>query len=354
MKLYDILGVQSNATKDDIRKSYKKMAVKYHPDKGGDETKFKEIVNAYDILMDDKKRALYDDLGDEKFEQAMAGGAGPPPASGFGGFDHMDIFQQMFGNFGGFHEHPHGGPRRRSNTVQRSNHVHTLTITLEQAYNGINKNMKININKPCLRCIITCNVCQGVGTILDMQRLGVFTQTTTRKCHACQGSGKQQQGRKGCEFCKGAGSSSHDAVHEVRIPPGATSGHTVHLKGLGEQPLNEKEIPGDLIINVVVEEHPIFKRTGRNDLDLVFKQTISFKESITGTMVKIPHFSGDININTLTLGVIVPKKAYIIKGKGMTGGDLIIIFDIVYPTNVVPKEQQDILSEAFAKCDLFN
>lgn len=349
-KLYEALGLQPNPSKDDIRKAYKKLAVQNHPDKGGSEEKFKEIVHAYETLMDDQKRQMYDQLGDDGYEDFVKGRGGM--GGGGAGFpeSHMDIFAQMFGNFGGF-PFTHG-MHQHNQQVQRANHVHTINITLEQAYTGLTKNVRINVRKPCLRCMTTCGTCQGRGHITDMQRIGIFTQTMTRPCHVCQGSGKQAQRNNDCGNCKGAGHTSNESIHDIKIPAGVTSGYNVKLQGLGEQPQAHGEIAGDMVVHINVEDHPLFKRTGDSGRDLLYTHKISFKESVIGSAIRIPHVHEAFIVDTTKLGILVPGKVYVIKGQGMQGGDLHLSFDIKYPDKLLNGEEQRLLNEAFDKCGL--
>jgi DnaJ-class molecular chaperone len=355
-KFYEALGVSQDASADEIRKSYRKLAMKMHPDKGGDEEKFKELSHAYEVLSDDKKRAMYDQLGDANYNEAVKGGGGGP-----GGHGHAapDIFQHMFHNFSpfGFHGMPgmpgmpgHGGQPGPQNT-RRNDHMHNISISMEQAFHGTSKTMKINVRKPCLSCVSVCNTCQGRGMIMDMQRMGIFTTTTQRPCHICHGSGKQSNKNTGCTTCKGAGFTQNESVQDVKIPAGVHSGFQIRLGGLGEQAQNEGETPGDMIIQVQVEDHPVFTRTGHGGRDLVCKQNITFIETIVGKEIVIPHFAGEVRIDSGSFGVIIPNKAYIVKGKGMPGGDLHIIFDIAYPKSTLKDQDRAFLREVLQRCD---
>lgn len=353
MKLYETLGLQPDASKDDIRKAYKKLVVQHHPDKGGDEVKFKEIAGAYETLSDDRKRQMYNTLGDEGFDNAMSGGGGGGGhGGGFGGMHPFgeDMFAQMFGNaFGGF-----GVPRPPQN-VRRGDHNHSINISMEQAFHGMTKNVRINLRKPCLKCMSTCNTCQGRGHITDMIRNGIFTQTMTRACHVCQGTGKQQQRQLGCGNCNGVGHTSTESVHDLKIPAGVHSGFTIRLERLGEQPQDNGETPGDMVVHIVVDDHPKFMRTGDKGRDLAYKQTITFAESVIGKTFVVPHFAEPLTINSADLGIIVPGKDYLYPGKGMTKtGNLHVMFDIKYSAPgtgaVLTQEERDIIKEAFAKC----
>jgi molecular chaperone DnaJ len=291
-------------------------------------------------LSDDEKRALYDQVGDEHFADALQGqGHGQGPM-GPGGFPMDDLFAQMFANFGGFH----GPPRHHS---RRNDDVHIINITLDQAYVGVTKTIRINVRKPCFNCAQECDACQGRGSITDMQRMGIFTTTSTRPCHVCKGAGKKR-GSTECSSCKGAGHTAQDQTHEIMIPPGVQPGYQVRLQGLGEQAQGPGDIPGDMIIKINIEGHKVFLR---NDQDLVFRDTVTLVESIVGKTFHVPHFEGDILVDTATFGIIVPGKVYVIKGKGMKGGNLNIIFDVKYPTQIIKPEIRagirEVLTDAF-------
>lgn len=360
MKLYDTLGVQQGASKEELKKAFKKLAIQHHPDKGGDAEIFKTISHAYDTLSDDKKRNLYDQVGDERFDDVMSnGGAGAGGGGPGHGFSHDDIFQQMFHNFGGFPGFHgmggRGGGGGGGGEVKRGDHMHMLGISLEQAFNGVTKNIKINLTKPCLSCVTVCNTCQGRGHVMDMQRIGPFTQTMTRQCHGCHGNGKQQKLDKGCGRCKGTGSIASEHIQDIKINPGASSGFQIRLPGLGEQIQSANETAGDMIIQVNVEQHPQFERT---DKHLVFRQKISLAESIVGKVFNIPHFAGSLSIDSSTFGIIVPGKKYVVAGKGMqyitsSSGDLHIIFDVTYPSKVLSMDDRNNVKEMFVKHGLF-
>lgn len=349
-KLYDTLGVPQGASKEDLRKAYKKLAVQHHPDKGGDADTFKEISHAYDVLSDDNKRQVYDQVGDADFNDAMSGG-GQAAAH----MDPHDIFQQMFNNFGGFGFAGHHQHHRSPSNTKRADHVHNLTITLDQAYTGLTKNMKIITNKPCLTCMATCNTCQGVGSITDMVRMGPFTQMMTRACHTCKGKGKQKINNAACVNCKGAGNINSEHIHDIKIPAGVLTGFNVRISGLGEQPQDTSDIPGDMVIQIQVEEHPQFKRIGKKGRDLQFKHTISFAETIVGKVFIVPHFAGPFKVDTTTLGIIAPGKEYVISSKGMQKGDLHITFDVSYPTDrILTTDDINAMRAALSRCGLLS
>ena len=360
-KLYDQLGISRSASIDEIKKAYRRAARDHHPDKGGDESKFKEISNAYEILSDEGKRNQYDQLGDENYQQATNGGGG---GGGFpGGMNPHDIFAQMFGGMGGggggfpgnVHfdmnmNFGHGGAQQQRNR-RRQDHPHGMHIGLHEAYTGIHKTIQINLQKVCLSCKETCNACQGRGQITNMVRNGIFTQVITQPCTTCQGSGSIIRGRDKCSECNGRGQYTEEKRIEIDIPAGVNTGHHIKIDGMGEQKQQSEETSGDLILHIHINEHPVFTREGNN---LKFVKEITFKESILGKKFTIEHFSGPLEINTINFGIIECAKKYEISGKGMPFdnsktryGNLIVQFNIVYPSKKFNAEDIQVLQSAF-------
>lgn len=333
-KLYELLGVEQSSSKDDIKKAYKKLAIQMHPDKGGDPEVFKEISHAYSVLSDDDKRRQYDEFGDEGFENG-----------GMQNINPHEIFEQLFANMGGF---PFGfnvnmrpqGPQRKGS------HVHDIHISLEDAYKGIHKGLKVNLSKICAKCKDTCNACQGKGHVMDMRRMGFLTQMMQRPCDVCKTSGYVAKGKSSCGECKGSGIVKTEHKIDLNIPHGVDTGHTVVFRGLGEQAISDHEISGDLVFQIQVQEHHVFKRQGN---DLIVTEKIQFVDSVCGKDIRIHHFAGDINLNSSEFGIVQPGTPYIIKGKGMQGGNLLLYFDIQYPTQKLTSKARDVLRVAFTE-----
>jgi len=306
--MYDVLGVSKDASPDEIKKAYRKLAMQHHPDKGGNPEKFKEITNAYEILSDPQKRQNFDQFGDPN---------GPQGPQGFPGGFPGDIFSQMFGNggFGGFQ-----GP------VRRSNHEHELKISLEDAYRGITKNLHITLQRMCFQCMKTCKDCNGVGKIQRQIQMGPFVQNIIQPCGVCGGAGKTSSGCKECDFKK----QKFEKLNlEIKIDPGVRDGHQIVMRGLGEQVQKPSgEEPGDLVVTIRIKDHPEFMRQGD---DLIWPVRLSFESSVTGAHITCPHFDGPLEINTGDWGVLDPRKDYTVKGKGFNGGNLRVSFDIIYP-----------------------
>jgi len=339
-KYYDILGVTKSSSKEEIKVAYKKLAMKNHPDKGGDPDKFKEISEAYQALSDDEKRSRYDQLGDDGYSQAGGGGQD---------FDPNSIFEQFFGGgggMGGFHPFFGGGARRAPARRKCRSVQHVIQVSNKDAYYGGNKVMKISLHKKCFKCLKECKNCQGSGAVNSMQRMGPFTTMVTNPCHICEGSGKIPQPNKECESCKGKCEYTEEKIIDIQIPRGVSMGHQVKFDGFGEQAQNEEDIPGDLIFEVFVQPDPIFER---NNLDLIYKNKISFKESLVGKMITIPQYDQDIQMDVSEFGVIQPNYDYIIPGKGMKSGskvgNLLVRFTIDYPVKHLTEDVKNTLKE---------
>ena len=315
-KLYDTLNVPRNCSIDELKKAYKKLAIEHHPDKGGDADKFKEISNAYSILSDPEKKAKYDHFGDES--------------------DNMqaNIFEHMFG---GREQHR----ERKRRTV-----VHTIQITNKEAYYGELKTLKIMLTKKCMDCLQMCQMCQGQGQINELHRMGPFTTMSSRPCHKCNGMGKCISGKSGCVICKGNGEYQEERKIEITIPVGVENGKQIIIEGCGEQAQVSNEIAGDLILEISIIPDPIFERQG---LDLIYRQTVSFRESILGKILNVPLYDGLHTTDIAEHGIIEPNKKYIIKGKGMKTGNLILIFQVKYPSPSLSIECKNEFESLFNK-----
>ena len=308
MSHYETLGTPKDASLEDIKKAYKKSALKHHPDRGGDAEKFKEISQAYEVLSDPERRQHYDQFGpDEPMQQ------GPNPA------DISQMFSQMFGGGGGF---PGMGGQQR----QKDRH-HTIDITLEQVFTGVNKTIKVPVTKYCPSCAQTCQKCRGQGMINEMANMGMMAQIFSRPCDQCQGCGAVRNGCPGCNYKK---TKIETVVLNLHVEKGIHSGTQHRIQGLGEQARSNKEQTGNLIITFNVKPHPQFERRGE---DLRYVMTVSFQESVDGLDISIPHFSGAVKFNThQKFGVLDPRRDYQIKGKGLTEqSHLLVNFDVQYP-----------------------
>jgi len=313
--MYEILGLEKGASDTDIKKAYRKLAMKHHPDKGGDPEQFKKIQAAYDILSDSEKRQNFDRFGTPD---------GPQQPQGFP----ADIFAQMFG--GGF-----GAPK---GPVRRSNFDHELKISMEEAYRGTTRKLMVTLNKTCFECRHTCQNCNGRGQVHHQMGPMVFNQP----CQTCQGDGGQN---RGCSKCD-KGRKQEPLNLELKIPAGSETGNVLVGHGLGEQPRKQSEDPGDILFHIRVMDHPEFLRQG---LDLIYTTKISFEDSVNGKELIIPHFDGPIKINTSDWGVLDPREDYIIPQRGFKMGDKVgrlrVSFNVIYPNYKTKFKLEKIINE---------
>ena len=364
-KLYKTLGVDKNASTDELKSAYRKLAVQHHPDKGGDAEKFKEISAAYDVLSDEQKRNEYNQLGDEGLQAGGGGGGGFP-----GGMSAHDIFAQMFGGggspFGGggfpgfsFDLSGFANNGRQHRETRRNDHHHDIHISLHDAYFGVHKSVKVCITKTCLSCIATCSQRQGQGIINEMVRNGPFTQISQRSCNICNGTGTMSKPTKHCATCKGAGIVNEEKKIEIDIPRGVSDNDFKYTaRGLGEQPQAQNEKPGDLIIHVIVDKHNDIIREGHNLRNKPF--SIMFKESLIGKDIEVLHIEGIMKLHTAHhFGIIQPSVDYVLKGKGMPYdsnankfGDMIINFNINYPSKKLAKAEIEVLTSVLDTMEL--
>lgn len=286
---YKTLGVEKGASKEDIKKAYKKLAKKYHPDLNKDnpeaEKKFKEINEAASVLGDDSKRKQYDQYGSEgmKFGGGQGQGFGGFNFSGSSGFDFDDIFESLFG--GGF-----GGGARRSHRRRRGRDLeYTTTITLKDVAQGVDKTIKVKKRNVCDKChgeggfdATTCSTCGGQGRVLQRQRtpFGVFQSEAV--CPDCHGSGKKVS--KTCDACHGKGWVIGEKEIKISVPAGVEDGAQLRLRGEGEAGEAGSE-PGDLYIRINVEKDENFRREGT---DIYLEVPISFSQAALGDSIIIP------------------------------------------------------------------
>ncbi len=320
---YEILGVSKDASKAEIKKSYRKLALKYHPDKNkdaGSEEKFKEISEAYAVLYDDEKRKLYDTYGhagiDQQFsrEDIFRGAdfsdifRGMGFDFGFGGFD--DIFERFFGRRGGFD--------RRSQRRRGANLRYDIEITLEDAYHGLTTEIQVPRTESCDACDgsgakkgtspRTCPQCGGSGQLNASRRtaFGVFTQITT--CNRCQGKGTIIE--HPCPNCRGTGTVQRTRSIDLKIPAGVDDASQMRLAGEGEV---GDAGSGDLYVVIHVKSHQTFHRRGA---DLYMTQTISFPEVALGTKIQVDTLDGGSGTLRIPAGT-QQGDTFRVKGKGM-------------------------------------
>lgn len=297
MSHYETLGISKNSTQDEIKKAYRKLAMKEHPDKGGDAEKFKKINEAYEVLSDEQKRSEYDNP--------------VPQGMPFNPFD-------MFGNI--FQEQKRRLP----------DHKHIIKLNLEDVYHGKIINLNIKLDILCEQCIQKCKPCRGTGH-MNMGHPMMPGLAMQIPCQHCSSTGFH---RSGCKNCNNGFTISERRV-SISIKQGMNNGHTEILEGFGEQKKKPDDIPGNLIIEFNIQEHPIYKRDGIN---IIVTRKITFMESIIGSTIKMNHFSGDFTLDTKPFTIIDPRKYYEIEGKGLTpNGKMKVMFDIDYSNEEIKK-----------------
>ncbi|MFQ0994394.1 molecular chaperone DnaJ [Gilliamella sp. BG2] len=340
---YETLGVSKSASESEIKKAYKRLAMKYHPDKNQDnkaeaEEKFKEVKEAYEVLTDPQKKAAYDQYGHAAFEQGQGGAGGFGGFGGFGGGAFDDIFSDFF-----------GGGRGRGQTVSRGNDLqYNITLTLEEAAAGVSKEIKVPTLVSCDTChgqgtekpsdVVTCNTCHGAGVV--QMRQGFFA--VQQECPTCHGRGKVV--KNPCKKCHGEGRVQKTKTLSVTIPAGVDTGNRIRLSGEGEAGLNGAP-SGDLYVQVQVKSHAIFERDGTN---LHCEIPINIVLASLGGEVEVPTLNGKVS---LTIPAETQTgKMFRLRGKGIKSlrgnavGDLYCHVVVETPVNLTSK-QKELLKE---------
>jgi len=321
-QLYEILEVPQNATSDEIKKSYRKKAVKLHPDKGGDPEKFKELSAAYEVLSKPEKRELYDKYGIDGVK-GEAGGMDP----------FADILGGLFGRKGGGGRQ---GPKKAKPVLKE------LKITLEDAYNGKVIKMPHTRNKLCATCdgkggkdAKKCTTCKGQGVVEKVVQLGPgFLSSTRAPCSDCKGEGMKIDKENLCKTCKGNKIVQEQKTIEVAIEPGVPHEH--HITFTGDADEYPGIMAGDLIVRIIIEPHKKFERKGA---DLFYKKKVTLYEALTGCSFTIDHLDGKkLNVITPPGDIIQPGAIKQINKKGMpfhkdvmSHGNLYIVFEVEFP-----------------------
>lgn len=338
---YEVLGVARDVNEAELKKAYRRMAMKYHPDKNQDnpeaEAKFKEAKEAYDILSDAQKRAAYDQFGHAGVDPSAAAGAG-----GFGGANFSDIFGDVFGDIFG------GGRGGRSRAYRGSDLRYNMELSLEDAVFGTSVKIKIPTLVICETCNgsgakkgsepVTCSTCGGTGQVRIQQ--GFFSVQQT--CPHCHGNGKMI--KDPCGTCHGQGRVEERKTLSVKVPPGVDNGDRIRLAGEGEAGENGGP-PGDLYVQISVKPHPIFERDGSH---LLCQVPISVATAALGGELEVPTLNGRVKLK-------IPEetqtgKLFRLRGKGVTPvrggptGDLLCKVVVETPINLTEK-QKDLLRQ---------
>lgn len=348
---YKILGVNKNSSKDEIKKAFYKLAHKHHPDKkDGNEAKFKEVNEAYQVLSDDAKRSKYDQFG-SGYENMGQGGYQQGGFGGFGGFDFSgsqggqdfdfgnlnDIFSDFF--TGGM-----GGERREA---RRGRDISTeIQISFSESIFGVNRKILISKTSKCNTCngsgakqgtkMQTCKTCNGQGQIREAKRTILGTISSTKTCNECLGSGEVP--KEVCINCRGAGVLKKEEEISILIPMGIRNGEMIRMTGMGEAV--KGGTPGDLYIKINVIPHSVFKREGN---DLVMNLNLKLSDALLGVEYPIETLDGKIDV-TIPEGVSV-NEILRVRGKGVPTsktkrGDLLIKLNIKLPNKLSRKSRE--------------
>ena len=347
---YEVLGVSKTATQDELKKAYRKLARKYHPDLNKDNEeaaeKFKECNEAYSVLSDDQKRAQYDQFGHAAFENGgMGGGGGFGGAGGFGGFGGSgmeDIFDMFFGGQGG-----RGGNRAKSGPQRGADLRFDLEITFEEAAFGLEKEINLYRDETCDHChgegaepgskVESCPECNGTGYVRFTQNTMFGQMVNERPCSRCKGEGKIIS--EPCKECRGKGTLKRNKKLKVKIPAGVDNGSRLRVSGEGEA--GAKGGPsGDLYVYLYVKPHKFFERDGTTVLCEV---PINIVQATLGADIKVPTLDGQVTMK-VPEGT-QPGKVLRLKGKGIPSlrgggrGDQLVRIKVVVPTKLSDKQK---------------
>jgi molecular chaperone DnaJ len=341
---YEVLGVNKDASEEEIKKAYRKLAMKHHPDRNPDnpkaEEQFKEAKEAYEMLSDDQKRAAYDQYGHAGVDPSMGGGAG----AGFGGFS--DAFGDIFGDIFGGQRGAGGG--QRNNVYRGADLRYNMEISLEEAARGTETKIRIPVQATCETCKgsgarpgtspVTCTTCNGHGQVRMQQ--GFFSVQQT--CPKCHGTGKMV--KEPCPTCHSAGRVKQNKTLSVKIPAGVDEGDRIRLSGEGEAGVNGGPT-GDLYVVVHLKQHEIFQRDGGN---LHCEMPISFSTAALGGEIEVPTLDGaakmKIPAETQTGGVFRLRSKGIKPLRASEPGDLMVHVVVETPVKLTEK-QKDLLRE---------
>ena len=352
---YEVLGVTKESDENTIKKAYRQLAKKYHPDMNpGDseaEAKFKEVNEAYDVLSDPDKKAKYDQYGHAAFDPSSGmGGGGFGGFGGFDGFDINDIFSSFFGGGG-------GGSSRRNGPIRGDSITVRLTLTFEEAVFGCKKEITYQKVQKCGECEgsgaakgsspKTCDACRGTGQVRVQQRSPFGMIQTMKTCETCRGTGKIIENK--CEKCRGTGFTRVSKKLEVNIPAGIDDGQQIALRGQGSDGMNGGQ-PGDLNIIISVRPHSVFERDGD---DLYCEVPITYAEATLGAEIDIPTLEGnqkfEIPEGTQTGTTFTLRNKGVTRVNSKVRGNLYITVVVEVPKNL-NAEQKALLEKFAASC----
>ena len=348
---YEVLGVSKSATDDEIKKAYRKLAKKYHPDISKEEgaaEKFKEIGEAYEVLSDPQKRKMYDTYGSAAFE---GGAGGPGGAGGFGGFDFggfnfggaedidlNDIFSDFLGGFG------FGGSRSRSRSKKGDDILVKVDLDFLESAFGCEKELDISLDEPCDECRgegginpKTCKTCNGQGVVITQTRTILGTMQTQSKCPDCGGSGKAFE--KICSVCHGKKTVKKEKTLNIEVPAGIQNGERLRISGKGGAGIDGGP-NGDIYLEFSVKSHPIFKREKN---DIYMDLPVNIVEASLGCKKEVPTIHGSVILD-IPQGTQSGEKLKL-KGKGIKSansflkGDMFVTIKVIVPKKLDRKQK---------------
>ncbi len=344
---YEVLGVDKNASADDIKKAYRKLAKQYHPDLNKDNPeaadKFKEVGEAYAVLSDEEKRSRYDQFGHAGVDGSAGGGGFSGGFGGFGDFGDLgDIFGSFFG--GGF-----GGGQSRRNAPQKGRDMRVrVELTFEEAAFGCKKDLNVSRMETCSACSgtgakagtspETCSRCRGTGQIRSVQNTPIGQIQTNTTCPDCRGKGKIIKER--CAVCQGTGKTRVSDKISVNIPKGVDDGQTLRVRGKGDAGENGGPA-GDLYVTISIKKHPIFER---DEYDVYVEMPITFVQATLGCEIDVPTLDGKVK-HRIPEGTQSGTK-FRMRGKGISypngsgRGDQYVIVNIEVPKNLTQKQRE--------------
>ena len=348
---YEVLGVQKGASADEIKKSYRKLAMKYHPDRNPDnkeaEEKFKEAAEAYEVLSDDDKRSRYDQFGFAGVDPNYGEGQGNPYGGGFGGFGDFGDLGDIFGSFFG------GGSRRSNpNAPRRGEDVGArLDLTFEEAAFGCEKEISVGRIENCTACsgtgsadgqVETCSMCRGSGQVRTTQNFMGMAMQSTSTCPQCNGRGKII--KNPCPTCKGKTKVRRTKKIKVRVPAGVDHGQSVRVRGEGCVGANGGP-SGDVLVDIYIKRHPIFTR---QDYTVLCEVPISFAQAALGAEIQVPTLDGkvafDLPEGTQTGTVFTLREKGVPVVNSRRRGDQRFTVVVETPTKLT-KEQKELLRQ---------
>ncbi|KAG8217407.1 hypothetical protein J3R82DRAFT_5548 [Butyriboletus roseoflavus] len=334
-KYYDLLEVTPDASESELKKAYRKKALRLHPDKGGDPELFKEVTHAYEVLADPEKRSIYDTRGE----------AGLSEQGGMGGMDPQDLFSQLFGG-GGFFG---GGGGRSQGTRKTKDLVHRVQVSLEELYKGKTTKLALTRNALCSKCngkggkdgaFRPCGSCNGRGIKITLRQMGPMIQQLQSTCDECNGTGEVINLKDRCSNCKGKKIMPEKKILEVHVDKGMKGGQTITFAGESDQSPNAQS--GDVVIVIEEKPHDRFKRQENN---LITDLEIDLLTALAGGAVAIKHLDDRALLIRILPGEVVKNESVkVIRSQGMPSqrhhepGDLYVKFTVNFPDTIDPSK----------------